>query len=116
MLSRTEIKKRVRRGADLLRRHSPDWYKKIDPGKLSLRDPENDLFAQVFGSFKWAVENLFSHETVPSSKPSLTSSERWAYHWANCMCDHGFEPWDEEDVKQFTEEWLSFSDYLKNKG
>jgi hypothetical protein len=43
---------RVAAGAGLLDRHEHNWWRRVDPARLDLADPDLDVLGQLYGQFE----------------------------------------------------------------
>lgn len=89
-------KDRVRAGANLLRKHDPAWYNKID---LSIFGLEEEILIQLFGDFSKGCELLGLD------------------HWWGASTDgsiFGFVK-DHDDADSLVPHWRSFIERLKKE-
>lgn len=57
VLTSTEMRERVARGAALLDEHAPDWRYRVDPNRLNMLDGCRCILGQVFDDGVFAVES-----------------------------------------------------------
>ena len=69
-----EIREKVRRGAELLDKILPDWYKAVDLKKLRMEDGSLCLLGQTFGR---NVEKSLAKEMYPELFTELRKTGSW---------------------------------------
>lgn len=85
-LQRMDHAARARRGAELLDRAMPDWWKKVDPKTLRFGERKLDILGQVYGDHYdgCRVLGLSTTDPWPKAELGLTfdiSGFELAGHW-----------------------------------